>query len=78
MYCTSLQSQEESVPSEVKHRQASLLLMPLLLLQIERDFSAEQSSLVNKAYSTLVRPLSRAIYLVSTLLPARPKSCLDA
>ncbi|GAQ78744.1 DnaJ heat shock family protein [Klebsormidium nitens] len=32
--------------------------------KVEQDFSADQSSLVNKAYATLVNPLSRAIYLL--------------
>jgi len=32
--------------------------------QMEQTISSEQSSLVNKAYSTLVKPYTRALYLV--------------
>ncbi|XP_065054297.1 iron-sulfur cluster co-chaperone protein HscB-like [Rhopilema esculentum] len=34
-------------------------------LEEERQYSAEQSSLINKAYNTLIDPLTRAVYLLS-------------
>ena len=37
--------------------------------QREQAYSADQSSAVNKAYSTLFKPLSRGLYLVSTHFP---------
>lgn len=33
-------------------------------LQKEQEYSEEQSALVNKAYRTLQKPLSRAVYMV--------------
>lgn len=35
--------------------------------KIEREYSEQQSSLINKAYSTLVKPLSRGQYLLEIL-----------
>lgn len=32
----------------------------------QQEYSAEQSSLVNRAYTTMRSPLQRALYLVST------------
>ena len=43
-----------------------------MLVQAEKTFSAEASSLLNIAYSTLKSPLDRAIYLVRSA--ALPKS----
>ena len=36
--------------------------------QMEQTFSSEQSSLVNKAYSTLAKPYTRALYLVCNVM----------
>ncbi|XP_038652488.1 iron-sulfur cluster co-chaperone protein HscB [Scyliorhinus canicula] len=38
--------------------------------EAERRFSEEQSALVNEAYGTLLRPLSRGLYLLRLELPA--------
>ena len=46
----------------------------MLLIQAEKAFSEEASSLLNSAYSTLKSPLDRAIYLVRSA--ALPKSLL--
>lgn len=63
-----LKNTELRWPHFLKGNRIRALSNPMPLLpQVEQDFSAEQSSLINKAYSTLVNPLSRAIYLVSTL-----------
>ena len=35
-----------------------------LVVQEEQEFSAGQSALVNRAYSTLLKPDSRGLYLV--------------
>lgn len=39
--------------------------LPLYSIQEEKKFSAEQSSLVNQAYSALVDPYTRGLILVS-------------
>ena len=39
-------------------------------VQEEQTFSADASSLVNKAYSTLKSPLQRASYLVGCRMPS--------
>ena len=40
------------------------LVCDSLVVQEEQEFSAGQSTLVNRAYSTLLRPYSRGLYLV--------------
>ncbi|GFT07488.1 iron-sulfur cluster co-chaperone protein HscB [Nephila pilipes] len=51
----------------VKFRRLQNLLHPDKIAtrpERERDYSAEQSALVNKAYQTLLRPIDRGIYLL--------------
>ena len=43
-----------------------MLFVLKLMMQTEQEYSAQQSALVNNAYSTLSKPYSRGLYLVSS------------
>jgi len=50
----------------------NLLLLFIILSQKEQYYSEQHSSLINKAYQTLLNPLSRGLYLVRRPLRVLP------